>query len=165
MFSRWRMTLMMANTPNKITTEISSFNKRRINGDAIKAINDPTDTFRVRATKTAQTPIVASAPIHETTNNTPSVVATPLPPRNFKKTLQLWPSTAKPESHRGAPNPRVANPAATPFPMSKTNAKTPQGSPADRATLVAPGLPEPTFWMSMPRAFAIHKLNGNVPST
>lgn len=94
-------------------------------------------------------------------NNTPSVVATPFPPLNFKKIVQLWPHIQQ------IPNIilKVSSLRMPTFkykisamnttgikPLSRSRIKTlaPTFFPSTRKALVAPMFPEPNLRISIP---------------
>ena len=92
--------------------------------------------------------------IGEITANAPKLVATPLPPLNFEKQEKICPNTVA--------NPRTCiarllslktnlpiKAKAIPFAQSSTKVKHPQNLPTDLNIFIVPGLPEPSFFMSL----------------
>ncbi len=87
--------------------------------------------------------------------NTPSAVATPLPPLNLSHAGKQCPrSTAKAATIIHAALSPVKRPAsqtaAVPFAVSSTRVRTPASGPTTRATLVAPMFPLPALRTSPP---------------
>ena len=79
----------------------------------------------------------------------------------------MWPNTAA-AMRQYAPgrlsNSTPAMAGMAPFIPSRTNTATPQRVPITRATFDAPGFPDPTVVMSMPRLRATMAALGNVPT-
>lgn len=98
--------------------------------------------------------------ITESPKNTPNVVATPLPPLNLKKIVQLWPQIQltpiriqKVSNDRLDLEPRILYRNITgknPLSISKTNTVIPQPLPNSLRALVAPTFPEPNLRISTP---------------
>ena len=63
-------------------------------GNNINAIIEASDTYFVIEKTMAHMAIVINKIFGAMTAATPSVVATPLPPLNFRKTGHMWPQTA-----------------------------------------------------------------------
>ncbi|MFH1901459.1 MAG: hypothetical protein ABIK26_04315 [Candidatus Omnitrophota bacterium] len=85
----------------------------------------------------------------------PKLVATPLPPLNFKKIGQLCPATTAQEAKRkiqlgekGKSN-LTKQEGKNPFKKSKINTNIPHFFPTTLKTFVAPILPEPKFLISI----------------
>ena len=74
--------------PNNIS-ELLRPVKKSENGIAIAAAIDPIDTYLKQKKKNIHTAIVINVTKGDALTNTPRVVATPLPPRNFKKQGKL----------------------------------------------------------------------------
>ena len=107
-------------------------------------------------------------------NNTPSEVATPLPPLNRSQIGKLWPRmhavAAAVAVHAGSPLNRIAihratSTEATPFNTSRTNTGSPYRQPQTRHTFVAPMFPLPCCRMSSPFIRDTRRPNGTEPST
>ncbi len=96
----------------------------------------------------------AKVTIGTTANPTPTLVATPFPPRHPKKTLKLLPITvanpANTKAHSLTPKRSAMRIASIAFKGSAKTTATAGHRPTERKTLVAPMLPEPTFWISTP---------------
>jgi hypothetical protein len=85
----------------------------------------------------------------------PKLVATPFPPLNLKKIVQLCPTmqktaarTKRYSEESGKKNLKMLG-EINPFKKSRINTKIPHFLPTTRKTLVAPILPEPNFLMSI----------------
>lgn len=130
-----------------------------------KIKNTPAQTIRV---KIKTKPKSGKIKLNELT--APKLVATPLPPLNFKKGVQLWPQTANRPARIMLLSPACGRTARSitagknPFKKSKINTSTPHWRPATRKTLVAPMLPEPHSRMSAPFTQRVIKNpNGTAP--
>jgi hypothetical protein len=110
---------------------------------------------RVPATTATKTATTASTASGHRTENPPTAVATPLPPRNPNQTGKTWPSTA---AHAAAPSQSgsyvtacIRSTASVPFPTSRSIVRVASRFPDVRSTFVAPALPEPSRLTSTPR--------------
>ena len=75
----------------KITRTGGSFKKIMINGRKSAAVREPRATVRVKKVIKTHTAIVHNTTRGTIARKTPNVVATPFPPLNFKKSVQLCP--------------------------------------------------------------------------
>ena len=98
-------------------------------------------------------------------NKLPAPVATPLPPLNLRVTGKTCPRTAAAAHAYATGRSEIMMIATGMAPLSASRAKTkmPYFVPSARATLLAPGLPEPTVVMSTPFDFAMRIALGNIP--
>ncbi len=143
------------------------FNKNMYTGNAIPLIIDARETILViintinHVIITKPNTIFMPVTLTAKPNNTPMVVAMPLPPLNLKNIVQLWPEMQqKPKRTRAVMSeiPVILaamilpkkNTATNPFKISKTNTAIPTGLPSTLNALVAPTLPEPNLRISIP---------------
>jgi len=73
----------------KIIRLNARLNKRNISGVDIHAIIEARDTYLVINTTANQMPIATTESLTSNASNTPTDVATPLPPLNFKNIGQM----------------------------------------------------------------------------
>lgn len=116
-----------------------------------------TNQVRMAETNIILKPLILSA----NPNNTPKVVAIPLPPWKLRNTVQLWPEIQlRPKIMRSVSpdinvtfGPRKSAKKTTgrkPFSISIANTAMPGPLPNTRNALVAPTFPEPNLRISMP---------------
>mgnify|MGYP001506328808 CR=1 FL=1 len=63
--------------------------------EAVTALNEAREEYRKKKNITIQVNINTNAIGILSANNTPKVVATPLPPLNFNHIVNMWPRTTK----------------------------------------------------------------------
>src|SRR5437764_1207361 len=100
-------------------------------------------------------------------SNTPSAVATPLPPRKPSHTGNMWPRMTAPAAASIASPPQMLpiNTAATPFARSSSSVSAATALLPVRSTFVAPMLPDPIPRMSPSPATRVSTMpNGIDPS-
>ena len=159
----------MINTDKSVTIKIKLRDclNRTVNTGKLKADNNEAkEMIRVRRNTANQIKTVIPSIIFkpailiESPNKTPNVVATPLPPLNLKKIVQLCPQIQPtPAKIQKLSNeilaliPRMFGRIATgknPFKISNANTVIPQPLPKSLRALVAPTLPEPNLRISVP---------------
>jgi len=100
---------------------------------------------------------------------TPSEVATPLPPRPRRNSVNMCPTIAAPPAaaitFAGKPKRRPSHTGTKPLAASAASTATAQPLPIARATFVAPMLPLPTWRRSIPLARARSIPKGIEPAT
>src|SRR6266581_1626229 len=64
------------------------------NGSATQAEMEASETYRVKANTSTQTPKMINSAPGTSANSTPAEVAMPLPPLKCSQQVKLWPSTA-----------------------------------------------------------------------
>jgi hypothetical protein len=130
-------------------------------GTVAAATIEPNDTYRVKNTiATNKTPAHNKA-TGASMANTPTPVATPLPPRNLNHTGKICPTitaiAAAVTIHAACedgPAKTIAHSTATaPFNASSTSVEIPAPLPARRETFVAPVPPDPVSRTSAPTYF------------
>src|SRR5581483_5120458 len=133
------------------TTAVSACGPRHnstATGKPMATTSDPTDARPTALTVTAHTTAAASTRIGSMTMLNPAAVATPLPPRNRRVTGKQWPTTlAAPPARAGSRPERARAMPVTSAPLARSppNTTAPAFRPAMRYTLVAPGLPDPSW--------------------
>ena len=113
---------------------------------AIIALNEETEEMRQTQKVPAQVRSAAAKTIGFHAAKTPRAVATLLPPLNLRKTGNAWPTAAAEPASAAASAPKYAPPThagRAPLAASANKVKMAALRLPLRATLVAPGLPEP----------------------
>lgn len=103
--------------------EFSPLKRYRTAGERIKEVMEPTDTYLVVIMITPQTTSVRRQAFQEIAAKIPREVATPLPPENLRKMLQLWPITANPAKISGIPQAMARKVEITPLERSSARAR------------------------------------------
>jgi len=140
-----------------------------VGGNASAPINEANETIRVNANATPKTPATIPIGLGANANQTPSDVATPLPPLNFKKMEAIEPTKVA--------NPTVANADGAALKTNRVNSigmkplrtsaikvTAPGSLPPARATFVVPILPDPTALGSNPHARPTSTPTGIAPN-
>ena len=171
MLARWRAIIKPA--PANAAIRMGSGKPpsiRTTKGKTAAARTEASDANRNTPSTPAKMTVHRSTAMGEMARKAPKPVATPLPPRNFRKTGKQCPAiTSTTASAIGCAEPEVSRSATRtarkPLPASSKKVDAAVRNPAARKTLVAPILPLPVERMSWPpRSRYSRYPNGMEPS-